>query len=64
LLAPGARQVSALIGFSNPPTVMATRYPLKNDGQGLWSTSVGPLAPGIYELQFDVERPLSSANGG
>jgi enterochelin esterase-like enzyme len=55
LLAPGARQVSALIGFSNPPTITAASYPLKKDDQGLWSTTVGPLAPGVHEIQFDVD---------
>lgn len=55
LLAPGARQVSVLIGFSNPPTVTAVNHPLKKDDQGLWSTTVGPLAPGVHEIQFDVD---------
>jgi enterochelin esterase-like enzyme len=55
LLAPGAREVSALIGFSNPPTVSAVSYPLKKDDQGLWSTTVGPFEPGVHELQFDVD---------
>jgi enterochelin esterase-like enzyme len=63
LVAPGARQVSALVGFSNPPTVTAPRYPLKKDGQGLWSTTIGPLAPGIYELQFDVDGLIISDPG-
>jgi enterochelin esterase-like enzyme len=63
LIAPGARQVAALVGFSNPPTVTAPRYPLKNDGQGLWSTTIGPLAPGIYELQFDVDGLIISDPG-
>jgi enterochelin esterase-like enzyme len=63
LMAPGSRQVSALIGFSNPPTVTAARYPLKKDGQGLWSTMIGPLAPGIYELQFDVDGLIISDPG-
>jgi enterochelin esterase-like enzyme len=63
LMAPGARQVSALVGFSNPPTVTAPRYPLKKDGQGLWSTTIGPLVPGIYELQFDVDGLIISDPG-
>jgi len=63
LMAPGARQVSALVGFSNPPTVTAPRYPLESDGQGLWSTTIGPLAPGIYELQFDVDGLIISDPG-
>jgi len=63
LMAPGASQVSALVGFSNPPTVRAPRYPLKKDGQGLWSTTIGPLAAGIHELQFDVDGLILSDPG-
>jgi hypothetical protein len=63
LMAPGARQVSAFVGFSNSPRVTAPRYPLKKGGQGLWSTTIGPLAPGIYELQFDVDGLIISDPG-
>jgi enterochelin esterase family protein len=63
LMAPGARQVWALVGFSNPPTVTAPRYPLKKDSQSLWSTTIGPLAPGIYEFQFDVDGLIVSDPG-
>jgi enterochelin esterase family protein len=62
-MAPGARQISALVGFSNPPTVVAPQYQLKKDDQGLWSTTIGPLAPGIYELQFDVDGLIISDPG-
>ena len=55
LLAPGARQVSALVGFSNPPTITAAKYPLDKDDQGLWSTTIGPLTPGLHEIQYDVD---------
>ena len=34
LKAPDARQVSVLVGFSNPPTVMAPRYELKKIAKG------------------------------
>src|SRR5258708_2142850 len=54
-MAPGAHQASALVGFSNPPTVTAPSYPMKKDDQGLWSRTIGPLAPGVYEVQFDVD---------
>ena len=47
LKAPDARQVSVLVGFSNPPTAMAPSYPLKKDNDGLWSVTVGPLAGGF-----------------
>src|SRR5580704_13316165 len=55
LKAPAARQVSVLVGFSNPPTVMAPTYPLKKDNDGLWSVTVGPLPPDLYEVQFSVD---------
>jgi len=55
LKAPDARQVSVLVGFSNPPTAMAPSYPLKKDNDGIWSVTVGPLAPDLYEVQFDVD---------
>ena len=53
--APDAHQVSVLVGFSNPPTAMAPSYALKKDNDGLWSVTVGPLAPDLYEVQFDVD---------
>jgi enterochelin esterase family protein len=34
---------------------MAPTYPLKKDNAGLWSVTVGPLAPDLYEVQFDVD---------
>jgi enterochelin esterase-like enzyme len=43
--------------------VAAARYPLKKDGQGLWATTIGPLAPGVYELQFDVDGLIVSDPG-
>lgn len=49
LKAPDARQVSVLVGFSNPPTAMAASYPLKKDNGGLWSATVGPYQ-GIYRV--------------
>jgi Carbohydrate-binding module 48 (Isoamylase N-terminal domain) len=55
LKAPDARQVSVLVGFSNPPAAMAPSYQLKKDDDGLWSATVGPLAPDLYEVQFNVD---------
>jgi enterochelin esterase-like enzyme len=55
LKAPDARQVSVLVGFSNPPAAMAPSYQLKKDNDGLWSATVGPLAPDLYEVQFNVD---------
>lgn len=55
LKAPDAQQVSVLVGFSNPPTAMAPSYQLKKGDDGLWSATVGPLAPDLYEVQFNVD---------
>jgi enterochelin esterase-like enzyme len=63
LKAPDARAVSVLVGFSNPPTVMAPSYPLQKNDQGLWTATVGPLNPDLYEVQFDVDG-LSIADPG
>ena len=29
--------------------------PMTQDGEGMWSVTVGPVAPGIYDCQFDVD---------
>lgn len=63
LKAPDARQVSVLVGFSNPPTVMAPAYPLEKDNDGLWSVTVGPLMPDLYEVQFNVDGLLMADPG-
>ena len=34
---------------------MAPSYPLKTDNDGLGSATVGPLAPDLYEVQFNVD---------
>jgi enterochelin esterase family protein len=34
---------------------MAPTYPLKKNDEGLWSVTVGPLNPDLYEIQFDVD---------
>jgi enterochelin esterase family protein len=57
LLAPGARQVSVLIGFSNPPTVTAENHPLKKDGQGLWSTLL-VYTPAGYDEHRQQSYPV------
>jgi enterochelin esterase-like enzyme len=63
LKAPEARHVSVLVGFSNPPTVMAPSFPLKKDDQGVWSATVGPLQPDLYEVQFNVDGLLIADPG-
>ena len=31
------------------------RTPLVRDGAGLWSATIGPVAPNLYEYCFDVD---------
>jgi hypothetical protein len=35
--------------------VTALGCPLKKDDQGLRSTTIGPLAPGVHEVKIDVD---------
>lgn len=63
LKAPDVHQVSVLLGFSNPPSVMAPNYPMQKDEQGLWSVTVGPLKPDLYEVQFNVDGLLIADPG-
>jgi enterochelin esterase-like enzyme len=63
LKAPDVHQVSVLVGFSNPPTAMAPSYPMQKDEQGLWSVTVGPLKPDLYEVQFNVDGLLIADPG-
>jgi enterochelin esterase family protein len=53
LYAPRANRVALLL-----PTHEAGRaepLPMARDADGLWSTIVGPLAPGLYEYAFDID---------
>jgi enterochelin esterase family protein len=63
LKAPEVHQVSVLVGFSNPPAVIAPSYPLQKDDQGGWSVTVGPLKPDLYEVQFNVDGLLIADPG-
>jgi Carbohydrate-binding module 48 (Isoamylase N-terminal domain) len=60
LKSPDARQVSVLVGFSNPPIALAPSYPLKKDNDGLWSATVGRLAPDLYEVQFNIDGLMTN----
>jgi enterochelin esterase family protein len=42
---------------------MAPGYPLKKDDQGLWTVTVGPLNPDLYEVQFDVDGLMIAEPG-
>jgi 1,4-alpha-glucan branching enzyme len=54
LKAPDARQVSVLVGFSDPPTAMAPSYSLRKDNNGIWSVTVGPADAGANHCQYPV----------
>jgi enterochelin esterase-like enzyme len=48
-LAPKAAEVSVVSMEGQPPA------PMTKDAQGLWSVTVGPLAPAIYSYMFNVD---------
>ncbi len=31
------------------------KQPMAKDAEGVWSVTVGPVPPGIYDCQFDVD---------
>jgi len=51
--APEARQIVAVGELDGNP------HPLKKDDRGLWSVTLGPLAPDIYTYAFNVDGILS-----
>ena len=59
LRAPKASAVSLVFGASNPKP-----QPMAKGADGLWSITVGPIAPEIYTYTFDVDgtRMLDMAN--
>ena len=48
-LAPNAREVS-VVAMENQPAA-----PMTKDDKGVWSVTVGPLAPAIYSYAFKVD---------
>lgn len=57
LLAPKAKDVSVLIGvksavFDPQGTTMAE---MTKDSNGLWTVTLGPFAPNLYEYQFNLD---------
>lgn len=57
--APKASSVSLIFGAANPKP-----QPMAKDATGIWSITVGPVAPEIYTYVFDVDgtRMLDMAN--
>jgi enterochelin esterase-like enzyme len=54
LLAPRAAKVT-LNSSEMQPTLRATSAPLDRDDDGVWSATLGPLPPGIYDYTFNVD---------
>jgi enterochelin esterase family protein len=60
LLAPAATEV--LIVGGQMQAVLKGPQPLKKDDQGIWSITVGPLAPGFYNYGFAVDGGIRIAD--
>ena len=63
LLAPTASEV--LLAGGNLGETLKGPQPLKKDAQGVWSITVGPLDPGLYDYGFAVDggiRTVDPAN--
>ena len=59
-LAPNADTVSVLIGLKSAidEPVGTTTTDMTKDANGLWTTTLGPFEPDLYEYQFNVEGAL------
>jgi enterochelin esterase-like enzyme len=57
LLAPKANAVDVVIGITSGPNELqgSTTTPLARDAEGLWSVTLGPLEPNLYEYQFNLD---------
>ena len=53
LFAPEAKSVAVVFGSMDPAKVKAT--PMTKGGNGVWSVSIGPVAPDLYEYYFNVD---------
>jgi enterochelin esterase-like enzyme len=63
LLAPKATEV--LLAGGNLEEALKGAQPLQKDAQGVWSITVGPLEPGLYDYGFAVDggiRTVDPAN--
>jgi enterochelin esterase-like enzyme len=57
LLAPKANAVDVVIGIKSGPYELqgTTTAPMARDADGLWSVTLGPLEPNLYEYQFNLD---------
>ena len=57
LLAPKANAVDVVIGINSGPYELqgTTTAPMARDAEGLWSVTLGPLEPNLYEYQFNLD---------
>src|SRR6516162_9483219 len=57
LLAPKANAVAIIIGVKSGPyeTQGPTTVEMTKDTNGLWSATLGPLEPNLYEYQFNLD---------
>ena len=53
LFAPAAQRVSVIFGKLDPAATKP--IPLKGDGNGVWRTTLDPVAPNLYEYYFNVD---------
>ncbi len=54
LVAPKAEKV-AVVSSELSPLLKATSTPLDKDEKGVWSKTIGPVPPGIYDYSFNVD---------
>lgn len=59
LLAPKAEKV-LVISVEMQPTLKTSSTPLAKDDNGVWSVTVGPLPPGIYDYSFSIDGVVTT----
>jgi enterochelin esterase-like enzyme len=59
LLAPKAEKVLVVSGEMQP-TLKASSTPLAKDDNGIWTVTVGPLEPGIYDYSFNIDGVVTT----
>src|SRR5271165_1087365 len=64
LFAPQAHAVSLIFGNADPTRPPAPQ-PMTKAEDGLWSLTIGPVEPNLYEYYFDVDglRVIDTGNG-
>jgi enterochelin esterase-like enzyme len=62
LSAPQANSVSVLFGSGNPGSPVPVA-PMTKDVNGLWSVTLGPFAPDLYEYQFNIDGVIVADPG-